>query len=286
MPFSNVEKSNVVRRPNNLKLEGDLYTKTEKAEQFINFLFNQRPNLIKLPTTLKLEGEMEKKTEMQEKYQKFDRQERPPLCKKSTNLHLEGDLNVSNNYNENYPRHEPQKRPPLTKHDTNLRMSGDLFMKPEYRDAFIEYKSEKQKPTIPKNNLVTDGFFRNSLDLSKTILHDTHHQIPFLRDNKDYGELKDTDGQRPSRGNLQLEGKHDLNPEYRNAYVDFYKGNDGRKTPTRRRLISHPPNLKTEGHLEANPEYKSAYINFPRERPSVRRPECHLVNEGEVSFYP
>lgn len=203
MPFSNFEKSHLIKRPNNLKLEGELYTKTEKAEQFINFLFNnKRTNLIKLPTTLKLEGEMEKKTEMQEKYRKYDRQDRPPLCKKNTNLHLEGDLDVTNIYVENYPRYEPQKRPTLTKHDTNLKMTGDLMMNPEYREAFVEYKPDKQKPTIPKNNLVADGFFRTSYDEPKTIVHDTHYQIPFLRENIDHHDNINT-----RRTHLQLDGK-------------------------------------------------------------------------------
>lgn len=226
---------------------------------------------------------MERKTETQEKYCKFDRQERPPLCKKNTNLHLEGDLDITNIYVENYPKYEPQKRPTLTKHDTNLKITGDLTMNPEYREVFIEYKHEKQKPTIPKNNLITDGFFRTSSDESKTILHDSHHQIPFLRENKDYVRNKRI----KQRINLQLDGKIDFNPEYKNAYIDFYKDDDGRKLPntTRPRLISHPPNLKTEGHLDLYPEYKSAYINFPRERPTIRRPDCHIINDGDVSKY-
>lgn len=282
MPFTNVEKSNLIRRPNNLKLEGDFYTKTEKSEQFINYLFNQRPKLIKLPaTTLKLEGAMEKKTEMQENYRRFEtRQERPPLCKKNTNLHLEGDLDITNIFVENYPRYEPQRRPTLTKHDTNLRMSGDMSMNPEYRESFVEFKQpERQKPTLPKNNLVTNGFFRKSIDESKTILHDSHHQIPFLRDNKDYQDAK--------RSNLKLDDEIDISPEQRETHIDFYKEGDGHDHPhisRSKRLLSHPSNLKSEGRrLDVNPEYRSAYVNFPRERPSLRRPECHIINDGNVS---
>lgn len=309
VPYNNVEKLEIIRRPNNLKLEGDVSSKTENAEKFIEFLFNKRPELSKQVTTLKLEGEMEKKTETSEKFLAHEHQQRPLLCKKHTNLHLEGDLDIYSNYCEKYPAHEPQKRPPLSKRHTNLHMSGELVMSPEYREAYVEFKAERQRPMIPlSDNLKTDGFPEPRNDAQKTFIHESHHQIPFLREpdgkwnkqieterslsrrpeqklDRDMRPLRENKQFGRARNNLALEGNLELSPEYKNAYVNFYK-EEGKRSPVRRHLISQPGNLKTEGKMETKPEYRSAYVNFPRERPSIRRPQCHLPNENEVSLFP
>lgn len=80
--------------------------------------------------------------------------------------------------------------------------------------------------------------------------------------------------------NLQLEGRIDLNPEYRNAYIDFNKEAPPR---AKSRRTKQENNLKSEGKMEIFPEYKSSYVDFPRRRPQVRKPECSLSSEGEVS---
>lgn len=279
VPYSNVEKPSLLKRPNNLRLEGSLLTLTEKSDKFTDFLFNERPHLHLPTTTLKPEGAMQSRTETRDKFAPPGPQERPPLCKKNTNLHLEGSLDIASNYWDKYPKHEPQKRPPLTKHGTNLHMSGELQLDPEYKSAYVEFKQPQElrrKPALPKNNLVVDadGFFPHtngdSASANKTFFSESRHEIPFLRDSA------------VPKANLRLEGKIEMSPEYRNAYVDHSEG--GRKSPHRRRLVSHPPNLRVEGRLEGSPEYRSAYVDFPRERPSLRRaPQCHLVNDGEVS---
>ena len=83
--------------------------------------------------------------------------------------------------------------------------------------------------------------------------------------------------------NLQLEGRIDLNPEYRNAYIDFNK-NAVDASKTRSRRAHHENNLKSEGKMEISPEYKCSYVDFPRKRPEVRKPECSLSSEGEVGM--
>lgn len=306
--YDNVEKSEVIKRPNNLKLEGDVSSKTENAEKFIEFLFSKRPELARRVTTLKLEGEMEKKTETSEQFPAHEYQQRPLLCKKHTNLHLEGDLDVYSNYCEKYPAHAFQKRPPLSKRHTNLHMSGELLMSPEYREAYVEFKTERPCPIVPPaNNLKPNGFSELPNDAQKTFLHESHHQIPFLREpdgrwnkqleterslsrrpelklDSDMRTLRENKQFGRARTNLHLEGNLELNPEYKNAYVDFYK-EEGKKSPVRRHLISQPGHLKTGGEMDTKPEYRSAYVNFPRQRPSIRRPQCHLPNENEVSTH-
>lgn len=90
---------------------------------------------------------------------------------------------------------------------------------------------------------------------------------------------------RKAPNNLLLEGRIDMNPEYRNAYVDYSRGSVRSSGGRRRREIAQRGSLRAEGELEIRPEYRSSYVDFPRERPRVRRPECSLSSEGEVSFF-
>lgn len=328
-----------LRRPTNLKLEGELLTTTEKAEQFIEFLLSQRPHITRKPTNLKLEGEMGIKTENREKYIPFEYQKRPPLCKKWTNLHLEGNLDLLTENNEKYVPFDVQERPSLTRRDSNLHLEGDLQMSPEYRSVFKEYKVERAKPTLPVNNLKTEGMFDLKTETtSKFLDHHVHPTIPFLRgcnkphtfilgDDSDvkkpeykdsyveYSGAERSTAHRPDEhlkqegtmetvtenkkqyvekpasktemrkapNNLLLEGRIDMNPEYRNAYVNFYRDSN-KPAPRSRRVSQSTTSFKNEGDIEINPEYRNAYVNFPRERPRLRKPDCSLSSEGEVSL--
>jgi hypothetical protein len=307
------ERLPLVKKPTNLKLEGELYATTEQAEKFIRYLLTTRPQLLKKPTTLKLEGEMDTNTENREKFVPLELAPRPPLCKKFTNLHLEGDHDNLTEKQEKFVRHEVQKRPPLTKNETNLCIEGELDFLPEYRKEFIEYKAERRKLVLPVNNLKTDGFYDVVPEVSAAFQQQIHPQIPNLRGTETHEDLPlrarlgrtresslkgegpmevDTESRTqfvekpPSKSetvkapnNLLLEGRIDLNPEYKNAYIDFTK----EAPKTRRRAAPQEGNLKSEGKMETSPEYKSSYVDFPRRRPQVKKPECSLSSEGEVS---
>ncbi|RZC38227.1 uncharacterized protein BDFB_008642, partial [Asbolus verrucosus] len=313
---SNIERPHLLKRPTNLKLEGDLYATTEQAEKFIEYLLTRRPDLMKKPTTLKMEGKMDIKTETRDKFVPFEPQPKPPLCKKLTNLHLEGDLNTITEKQEQYVPYELQKRPPLMKKHTNLNIEGQLDLLPEYRKEFIEYKAERPKLALPVNNLKTDGFYDVMPDASSPFQQQIHPQIPYLRETETLheesrvrvpprkresslrpeGQMETTTENKTQfvqkslprsdrirvTNNLQLEGRIDLNPEYKNAYVDFNK--DERISPTRiksRRLVQES-NFKSEGKMDISPEYSRSYVDFPRKRPQVKRPECSLSSEGEI----
>lgn len=85
-----------------------------------------------------------------------------------------------------------------------------------------------------------------------------------------------------------LEGKLSLDPEYKNAYLD-YSTNPVTGSPVRRRrrTTSHPAtNLKIEGKMDTRPEYSTTFVDFPRQRPQYKRPQGHLRSEGDVSQLP
>ncbi|EFA00381.2 uncharacterized protein LOC103312209 [Tribolium castaneum] len=296
-PYPYQERPPLIKRETNLKLEGDLYTTTEKAEKFIQYLLTNKPPLMKKPTTLKLEGEMDINTENREKYVPYEIAPRPPLCKKFTNLHLEGDLNILTEKQEKFIRYDVQKRPPLTKKHTNLVIEGDLELLPEYRREFIEYKTERPKLALPVNNLKTDGFYDVTPDVSVAFQQQIHPQIPNLRGGEGHEDMTlrtrlgrttrenslvdgplETDESAKITNHLHLEGRIDLNPEYRNAYIDFNKEVSAPRT-RRRGPESH---LKSEGKMDITPEYKCSYVDFPRTRPQVKRPENSLSSEGEI----
>ncbi|XP_044269816.1 uncharacterized protein LOC123014660 [Tribolium madens] len=312
-PYPPQERPPLIRRKTNLKLEGDLYTTTEKAEKFIQYLLTNKRPMRKKPTTLKLEGEMNINTENREKYVPYEIAPRPPLCKKFTNLHLEGDLSILTEKQEKFVRYDVQKRPPLTKKHTNLVIEGELDLLPEYRREFIEYKTERPKLALPVNNLKTNGFFDVVPDVSAAFQQQIHPQIPNLRGGEGHEDmaLKTRLGRTPENSlvrveapmesetesrtqfvekassksepakitnHLHLEGRIDLNPEYRNAYIDFNKEVSAPRT-RRRGPESH---LKSEGKMEISPEYKCSYVDFPRTRPQVKRPENSLSSEGEI----
>ncbi|KAJ8957077.1 hypothetical protein NQ318_007290, partial [Aromia moschata] len=308
----------LLKRPTNLKTEGDFFHATEYAEKFIQYLIEKRAELLRTPTTLKLEGDMDTRTENREQYIKYDKPQRAHLCKKFSNLHLEGDRDVMTEKQEKFMPFEKS---------TNLHLEGDLNLIPEYRRQYVEYKTpERPKLAIPANNLKLSGLFENNVQDANAFHQKMHPLIPFLRDsdkktdhtvshrrtstrslhlgdnfgrNRNLSESEEARTRRTSywgagksssqpnlnylkRDHMPLEGNMDLNPEYRSSYVDYYK--DGRISPRVRTRRRSGLDYMTDGsRMDAKPEYRSSYVNFPRQRPHLRKPECHLSSEGEVT---
>lgn len=193
-----------LRRPTNLKIDGQFFHITEHADKFIKYLLGKRAELLRTPTTLKLEGTMETKTETAEKYIKYDILERPSLCKKFTQLHLEGDLDNNTEKREKFVPFEVQKRPPLMKKSTNLHLEGDLTLIPEYTHEYVNYGSlERPKPAIPVNHLKPGGVFENVNNNDKSSEDRLHPAIPFLRDS--YKRTLDDDLKRRTPSKLSRE---------------------------------------------------------------------------------
>ncbi|XP_057668736.1 uncharacterized protein LOC130901380 [Diorhabda carinulata] len=194
-PFGNatVDKSGrrrLLKRPNNLKIEGDHHHVTEHAENFIEFLLAKRAELCRTPTTLKLgTGTMETKTETTDKFRKFDNVERPTLIRKFTNLRLEGDLDAVTEKQEKFQRYEVNSKPNLIKKSTNLHLDGNSFSIPEYRDQYIQYNDIRRlAPILPTNNLKNAGLFDDTTPTS-TNFGRTSPSIPFLRSSYSYHDL-------------------------------------------------------------------------------------------------
>lgn len=290
---------------------------TEHAEKFIEYLLAKRSELLRTPTALKLEGDMETKTETREKFIKYDEFKRPTLCKKLSNLHLEGDYEILTEKQEKFPAYEVGRRPPLTKKSTNLHLEGDLSLVPEYRSQFVEYKTlERPKLALPVNNLKNGGVVDNQTREVNSFDRKMHPLIPFLREadsrghdfinhrrtsardlslkgDKTAGSSYDAT-RSASHPNLtqmthtdatnQLKSGNEAKAEYKSSYVDFYK--QGRISPsvkmTRQSELNY---LKGENKMDVQPEYSSSYVNFPRRRPRVPKPDSHLSSEGEVNIY-
>ncbi|XP_017776686.1 PREDICTED: uncharacterized protein LOC108562772 [Nicrophorus vespilloides] len=334
--WDNWSRTLPLRRPTILKLEGDLLSTTEKAEQFIEYLLAERRTLKKHDNNLKMEGEMQTNSEMGAQFRPYEYQSRPPLCRKFTNLHLEGDMETMTENNENYVTYTYEKRPALMKRGTNLNLEGDLEMNPEYRNAFVEIKSERRSPSVPQHNLTVDGFFDSSTENKTKFVGHEIRPIPFLRGsdfnrklllgddkpirNAEYrdkyvqhamektaplrrtsnlksegnfegiSENKGEYVERPvtkvekqkMQHNIHLEGRIDMNPEYKNAYVDYYKDGNFASPSRRRRTHSQTINLKSESPVEHYPEYKRSYVDFPRSRPTIIKPGGNISSEGNM----
>lgn len=302
-----------LRRPTNLKLEGELLTTTEQAEQFVQFLLSDRTHLARRSTTLKLEGDMETKTENRDKYVPFDYQKRPPLYKKDTNLHLEGSLDMITEKRQQYVPFVVHDRPRITKYNSNLHLEGELQMQPEYRSAFKEYKVERMKPVIPLNNLRTEGTI--ALQTETTSKYHEHPVIPFLRGSSQTSrfilgddapvkksEYKDNSEQYisttehlkqesefanevstkceidKSTNGTAFRSRIDSDPEYRSAYIDFSKPP---KLPSRVPRKSSTYGISEK--CEFSPEYRNSYNPLPIERHQAGRPRYNLSSEEEVS---
>uniref|UniRef100_A0A6P7GXQ6 Uncharacterized protein LOC114343559 n=1 Tax=Diabrotica virgifera virgifera TaxID=50390 RepID=A0A6P7GXQ6_DIAVI len=132
--FTPSKHPHLLRRPTNLKIEGDFSHITENADKFIEYLLAKRAELCRTPTTLKLgTGEMESKTETTDQFRKYENTERPSLIRKFTNLQLEGGLDGKTEQQEKFLQYEIHSRPPLVKKGTNLHLEGDFYLVPEYR---------------------------------------------------------------------------------------------------------------------------------------------------------
>lgn len=305
--FLLASRAALARKPTTLKLEGEMDIKTESREKFVPFEYHQRPPLYKKDTNLHLEGSLDHLTEKQDKYVPYEINQRVPLAKRSSNLHLEGDLLLKPEYRDVFKEFKMEQKPRASRPHNNLKPEGvvDLntettmkyskhqihptipflrgidnsnrlilgedqtILKPEYKENFVQHQGvERAHPQKPEEHLKSEGPIETT----------TESKTEFVEKPAVKTELK------KARNNLLLEGRIDMNPEYRNAYIDFYR--DAKPSPPRRsRKASQTGHLKAEGEMEINPEYRSSYMDFPRERPRVRRPREHLHSEGDVSKF-
>ncbi|KAK4877009.1 hypothetical protein RN001_009515 [Aquatica leii] len=300
------QRTTLLRHPTTLKLEGEMETKTENRDKYIPFAYQSKAPLLKTSTNLHLEGLFNITTENREQFLPIKLLPRPPLIKRSTNLHLEGDMDMEPEYKhvfvpynniekmrptfpfnnlktygfletatekiEKFVKHDIQPIiPSLRDIDSKKITLGNepIVKKAEYKSKFIEHpRAERNLNQKPKDYLKLEG------DMTAT----TENKTQFIQKPASKSSIKKVNN------NLLLEGKIDLNPEYKNAYVNFYKdayGNFGIKDQVGPRV--RRTHLKSEGEMETNPEYKSAFVDFPRERPSTRKPGGHIQIEGNVS---
>lgn len=302
--FLLASRAALARKPTTLKLEGEMDVKTESREKFVPFEYQRRPPLSKTDTNLHLEGSLDLLTEKTDKYVPYEVNKRAPLAKRESNLHLEGELLMSPEYRDVYKEFKLERSVP-SRPQNNLRPEGvvDLntettskyskhqihptipflrgidssnrlilgddrtILKPEYKENFVKHQGvERAQPQKPEEHLKQEG----------TLETTTENKKEFVEKPVSRTETK------KAANNLLLEGRIDMNPEYRNAYIDFYR--EAKPSPPRRsRKGLQASHLRAEGEIEINPEYRSSYIDFPRERPRVRRPREHLHSEGDVS---
>lgn len=300
----------LARTSTTLKMEGEMDTKTETSDKYVPFELQERPPLYKKSTNLHLEGVLDIMTENREKYLPFEAQPRPPLTKRSTNLHLEGDLRFHPEYQDVFVEYKDFERQQPKLPQNNLKTEGNfdaqtekaakfvehqihpvipflrgydigkkltlgddyIVKKAEYKEKFVEHpRMERNLHRKPKENLKPEGDMESM----------TENKKQFVEKQVAKTEMK------KASNNLLLEGNIDLNPEYRNAYVNFYRDaygkfgikKDDNEAEARKKRTAH---LTSEGKIDANPEYRSSYVDFPRQRPSVKKPEGHLHSEGNV----
>ncbi|KAF5269884.1 hypothetical protein FQR65_LT05682 [Abscondita terminalis] len=300
-------RNELLRHPTTLKLEGVMETKTENRDKFIPFEYQCKPPLLKSCTNLHMEGVLDGTTENRENFLPIKPQPRRPLTKRTTNLHLEGDMTMDPEYRHVFIPYKNLEKTQPTFPLNNLKIDGFLetetekmekfvrhniqpiipslrdidsrkftlgnypvVKKAEYKSKFVEHpKMERSFNLRPKENLKLEG------DMSVSTENKTH----FIEKPASKSPIKKINN------NLLLEGKIDLNPEYKNAYVNFYKDAYGnfeivkhQAAPKTRRA-----HFKSEDAMETNPEYRSSFVDFPRQRPSTRKPREHIHIEGNVS---
>nr|XP_022917540.1 uncharacterized protein LOC111426900 isoform X1 [Onthophagus taurus] len=290
------KRQHLLKKPTTLKLEGEMEKNTENREKFVMHDYQERPPLCKKSTNLHLEGDRIISTENHDKFLPFKVEKRQPLLKMSTNLHLEGDLDLHPEYRDVFVEHKVQKQTPLLPAH-NIKIDGTY-------DINAETKSkESHHPLIPflrggdrKFILGDDKDIKYPEYKEKFVLHPKSERPPayhpsshlkqrgamegMTETREEFVEKRSPRTERRRRStHLKLEGKRAMTPEYKNAYIDFYE--TGRRSPVKR-IHGRTGNLKTDGEMDINPEYSSSFVNFPRERPNVKRPECHLKNSGEM----
>lgn len=296
-------RSILTRKPTTLKLEGDMEIKTESMEKFVPFEYQKRPPLYKKDTNLHLEGSLDLLTEKSEKYVPYELKGRCPLTKHDSNLHLEGDLQMLPEYRDVFVEYKLERLKPCVPHN-NLKPEGLFDLHTETTSKYLKHQIH---PTIPflrgldHSNRITLGddctvqipeykeTFVEHVDAQKSLLWKPEEHLKqegsmqTITENRNQFIEKAVSKteMRKAQNNLLLEGRIDMNPEYRNVYVDFHR-DPKLVSHGRSRKTSQSSNFKSEGDIEINPEYKSSYIDFPRERPHLRRPEGQLFNKGDV----
>ncbi|KAK5642359.1 hypothetical protein RI129_008526 [Pyrocoelia pectoralis] len=307
IPYESQIRPALLKTDTNLHLEGIMAISTENRDKFLPLELLPRPPLSKRNTNLHMEGDMHFGSENRDKFLPLELLPRPPLTKRSTNLHLEGDMDVHSEYKDifveykdlerirpTFPIHnlksdgflqtETEKASKFVKHDIQpvipslrnyeigkrINLGDEPIVKnAEYKSKFVRHPRIERSAQKPKENLKLEGTFAVS----------TENNTQFVAKPASKSALKKTGT------NLHMEGKIDLNPEYKNAYVNFYKDANGKidivKDPNSQR--ARRQHLKSEGDMETNPEYKSAFVDFPRQRPSNRKPDGHMHMEGNIS---
>jgi len=135
-------KSEIIRKKDNLNLEGHLSYETENIKYSPNFSNNEKP----------AKNNTLSNTEYHSKFLDFPRN-RPQMQRPSSNLQNNGpyDMNTEKRLQyRNYgtmPRMTPRKRQP------NLELSGGIDGAPEYKDQFIEFPLSYKKVPKPSDSL-------------------------------------------------------------------------------------------------------------------------------------
>jgi hypothetical protein len=267
----------VTRKPLvSLRQEGDMDTKTEKRTQFIDFLSKcKRPDLVRKPTTLRLEGEIASKPEYRDSYVDFPRR-RPKLQKPDSFLKPEGDIEKKSETEAQFvPFSRGDRSATVRKPSLSLRLEGEMHTNPEYKESFKNFPRERPVVRKPIGNLQHDP---------KTLL--LLADEPFKR-SRGPG--------RPPERNIRSENRLDTNPEHRSSNAEL-------KTVTRRPpgqlnqkvdlrdSESKLPRAQSERRYRGQPGVDAEpriYVDYTaRERilSSRRRPEDNLRAAGSSSL--
>ncbi|XP_072390833.1 uncharacterized protein [Diabrotica undecimpunctata] len=318
--FKPSKRPPLLKRPTNLKIEGDCSHITEHADKFIEYLLAKRAELCRTPTTLKLgTGEMESKTETTDQFRKYENSERPSLIRKFTNLQLESGLDVKTEQQEKFMQYEIHSRPPLVKKSTNLHLEGDFYLVPEYRHQYIQYENvTRAGPVLPAHNFKSAGLFENSSD-QPTNLGRSSPLIPFLRESYSYHDFENDKKSRTNVCSSRYQSNVSLNrtsshpnlskpsvieenspkknfkvqSPQKNAYLDLNKNRSTERRMSRRDI--HLNTMEKYGTLGlSNTRYSSGKYLDPENskrfgessvgRSHVRKPQDNFINEGEVNY--
>ncbi|PSN39425.1 hypothetical protein C0J52_12347 [Blattella germanica] len=274
----------VLRRPSvHLKQEGELNTTTEKSSQFIDYVSgSKRTEIARKPTNLSLEGEIESKPEYRESFVDFPRQ-RPKVKKPDASLKPEGEIDTLTEKEAQFVPFSNSERSPVVKRPpVSLRLEGEMQTNPEYKESYVNFPRERptvRKPTgqlqsdkntqllltadpfkrprgpgrPPDCNLRSDGRidsdpeYRSSfVDLPRERPVSRRPQGHFKRQN---GESKMSDSQM-SRSHSERRHRRlsEIEGEHRRTFVDY---TSRERTPSRRRRPEDSLNVVGSSSLVA-----------------------------------
>lgn len=203
----------------NLKSEGSLdMSSSETTSKYVEHPIEKPAKIIKHAANLQLEGSLEFNPDYRDSYKHHELHVKPEPIRQAGNLNLEGSQEFRPDYRENYVAHTMENlRADFVRRQPNLNLEGVHEFSPGYRETFTEHKLEKTEMKRPEDNLKSpDGPFR---PVSESCEKFKEHEAA-----KRPGMIKEVD-------NILLEGKIDMNPEYKNAYVDFPRSRPVVKKP-------------------------------------------------------